>query len=220
MTPGWKRYWPRRLVLHPDRAQTTLFVALTLVLAGFFTVWLPHEAAGLSYIGLEMGEQAKFLPQVRSGQIALGRSLFYLPPVVSGAVLILFTGGWPNRRWQTWVARFMGVSLSFLAFPAIEALGTENEEWLWRVLMIGAVLVLSVASPYLGRIDQRRIWPVIGTLALIGAVLPSWLFFEIRAAFSTVYRQQLGIGIGFWLNFGGQLLLVLLSLGMLRSAET
>ncbi len=207
-------------MLQREGVQTWLFVALTLVLLGFFMVWLPHEAAGLSYIGLEMGEQAKFLPQVRSGEITPGRSLFYVPPVVAGAVLILVSSHWPNRRWQTWVARLVGVGLSLLAFPAIEALGTEAEEWLWRMLMIGAVLVLALASPYLGQIDNRVRWLVIGLLALIGVVLPGWVFLEVRAAFSNVYGQQLEIGAGFWLNLVGQLLLVVLSLRMLRAPRT
>ncbi|MFW6068285.1 MAG: hypothetical protein ACOC9E_01740 [Chloroflexota bacterium] len=204
-------------MLQPERVQIWLFLALTIVLVGFFTVWLPHEAAGLSYIGLEMGEQAKFLPQVRSGEITPGRSLFYVPPVIAGAVLILVTSRWPNRRWQTWAARFVGVGLSFLAFPAIEALGAEAEEWLWRVLMIGAVLALALASPYLRHIDDKGRWLAIGLLALFGAVLPGWVFLEVRSAFSTVYRQQLGIGVGFWLNIVGYLLLVALSLRMLRA---
>lgn len=207
-------------MLHPERLQTWLFLALTLVLLGFFMVWLPHEAAGLSYIGLEMGEQAKFLPQVRSGDIVPGRSLFYLPPVVAGAVLILFTGNWPNRRWQTWATRLLGLSLSFLAFPAIEALGTEIEEWLWRVLMIGAVLVLTAVSPYLARVPGRVVWLVIGLLALAGIVLPGWVFLEVRAAFSAIYREQVGIGIGFWLSVGGQLLLLVLSFCKLGPARS
>lgn len=204
-------------MLQPERVQIWLFLALTIVLVGFFTVWLPHEAAGLSYIGLEMAEQAKFLPQVRSGEITPGRSLFYVPPVVAGAVLILVTSRWPNRRWQTWAARLVGVGLSFLAFPAIEALGAEAEEWLWRVLMMGAVLALALASPYLGHIGDKGRWLAIGLLALFGAVLPGWIFLEVRSAFSTVYRQQLRIGVGFWLNIVGHLLLVVLSLQMLRA---
>lgn len=203
-------------MLQAERAQSLLFFALTLVLLGFFTVWLPHDAAGLSYLGLEMGEQAKFLPQVRSGEIAPGRSLFYLPPVVAGAVIILLTSRWPNRRWQTWAARAIGAGLSFLVFPAIEALGTEAQEWLWRVLMIGAVLLLAVAAPYLRRLADRGIWLAIGLLALLGAVLPSWVFLEVRTAFAAVLQQQPGIGIGFWLNLAGQLLLLMLSVWMLR----
>lgn len=206
-------------MLHPDRVQNWLFLAVTLVLVGFFMVWLPHEAAGLTYIGLEMGEQAKFLTQVRSGEITPGRSLFYLPPVAAGAILVLFGSRWPNDRWQTWAVRLVGVGVSFLAFPALEALGAEAEEWLWRVLMIGVVLSLAIASPYLAQIAQRFIWAAIGLVALLGAVLPGWVFWEVKAAFSIVHERQLGIGIGFWLNLVGQLLLVGLSLWMLRAGS-
>lgn len=203
-------------MLRPDRVQSGLFLAIILVLAGYFMVWLPHKAAGLSYIGLEMGELAKFLPQVRAGLITPGRSLFYVPPVAAGAVLLLLSSRWPNDRWQTWAMRFLAAGVSFLAFPALEALGTEPEEWLWRALMIGVVLILVIASPFLARAADRAIWAAIGLLALLGAILPGWVFWEVKSAFSTVHQQQMGTGIGFWLHLAGQLLLVALSLWKLR----
>jgi hypothetical protein len=131
-------------------------LALTAILVAFFLVWLPHPAAGLSYIGLEMGEQAKFLPQVRSGAVTPGRSLFYLPPVTSALLLILLTTFWPATR-RTWAARAIAVLVSLLAFPALEALGDpDREEWLWRLLLIALVILTAALSPRLARTATAR----------------------------------------------------------------
>jgi len=180
-------------------------------------VWLPHEAAGLSFIGLEMGEQAKFLPQVRSGEIVPDRSLFYVPPVSVGIILVLVSSQWPAGRPQTWVARALGPLISLLAFPALEALGTEAAEWLWRVLMISLVFALAILSPLLSRIPKRVLWLLIGAAALLGALLPSWVFLAVREAFTRLLGQPIGVGAGLWLNLSGQLLAASVALAELRT---
>lgn len=185
--------------------QGQLFLALTAIVVAFFMVWLPHEAAGLSFIGLEMGEEAKFLPQIQSGEILPGRSLFYVPPVSAGLMLALLSGRWPNGRWQTWAARAFAVALSWLAFPALEALGTEPAEWLWRVLMIALVVLAAALAPLLQQ-RERLLWTLLGVVALAGALLPTWVYLAVRPAFSALLQEQVGIGPGVWLNLAGQLL--------------
>lgn len=201
------------------QAQNWLFAALTAILVGYFCVWLPHEAAGLKIIGLELGEQAKFLPQVRSGQIRPGRSLFYLPPITVAILLLLITSRWPGARWQSWAARLLAVGISLLAFPALEALGTEAAEWLWRVLWIGLVALLFLLSPLLARLPDAIIWLAALLTALAGGLAPTWIFLEVRAAYSELLRQQLGLGLGFWLNIAGHFLIaIILLLAMRRPA--
>lgn len=192
--------------MNRDWLQAGLFLGLTLIGVGYFMVWLPHGAAGLSYTGLELGEQAKFLPQVRSGAVVTGRSLFYLPPIVLAVVLLLLSSHWSADRWQTWVMRVMGVASSLIAAPAFEAIGGEPEEWLWRTLMIAVVVVLALLSPFLGRISKGGISLLIALVSLAGAVLPMWALLEVRSAFSTVYGTSIGIGAGAWLFLLGQLL--------------
>ena len=189
-------------------SQRLLFLGFTAIFIAFFMVWLPHEAAGLSFIGLEMGEQAKFLPQVRAGQILPGRSLFYVPPVSLGLMLALLSSTWPNRRWQTWVARGLAVLVSLLAFPALEAIGTEPAEWLWRVLMIALVFLVVALSGLAARLPAWLLLSLIGFVALAGAILPTWVYLAVRAAFANLLRGEVGIGPGVWLNLGGHLLIV------------
>jgi hypothetical protein len=187
-------------------------LALTAILVAFFLVWLPHPAAGLSYIGLEMGEQAKFLPQVRSGAVTPGRSLFYLPPVTSALLLILLTTFWPSTR-RTWAARAIAVLVSLLAFPALEALGDpDREEWLWRLLLIALVILTAALSPRLARMPESARWWLAAAVALAGAILPTWAFLAVRPLYGDLLRQPLGIGPGVWLNLAGHFLALAVAL--------
>ena len=61
--------------------QYFITAGFTVALAGYFMVWLPQPAAGLSFIGLDIGEWIKFLPQVQSGEAGINRNAFYLPPI-------------------------------------------------------------------------------------------------------------------------------------------
>lgn len=188
--------------------RSQLFLAFALIFVAFFMVWLPHEAAGLTFIGLEMGEQAKFLPQVQSGEIVPGRSLFYLPPVLVGLMLALLTACWPNQRWQTWAARALAVAISMLAFPALEALGTTAAEWLWRVLLIALVLLAVGLAALLPGRAERLIWGLLAVAAVAGAALPTWAYLALRPAFAALLQEQVGIGPGVWLNLVGHLLIL------------
>jgi hypothetical protein len=147
------------------------------------------------------------------------RSLFYAPPITIALILILMSSCWPSSRWQTWSIRLIAAGISVLAFPAYEALGTEAAEWLWRVLAIGLVFVLAILSPFLGRLPIRARWALIGFVAVCGALLPGWVLLEVRAAFASLQRISLGIGVGYWLNLGGLMMIAALAFyAMLRSS--
>ena len=206
------------LNLHASMPQTFLFLAFVAIFVGYFMVWLPHETAGLSFTGLEMGEQVKFLPPVRGGQILPGRSLFYLPPVTLALMIILLAARWPNRRWQTWAARALALAVSLLAFPALEALGTDSAEWLWRVLMILFVVLVAIVSSVAGRrFSSRLLWSLIFLIALVGAILPTWALQSVRPLFASLLLSDVGTGPGVWLNGVGHLLAaVIAAIGFLR----
>lgn len=209
------------LNLDASMPQTFLFLAFVAIFVGYFMVWLPHESAGLTFTGLEIGEQAKFLPPVREGQILPGRSLFYVPPVTLALMLVLLAARWPNRRWQTWAARAMAVFLSLLAFPALEALGTEAAEWLWRIMMIALVVLAATVSSVTGqRLSSRVLWLFILVVALAGAILPTWAFQAVRPLFASLLRGEVGIGPGVWLNgVGHATVAVIATIGFLRAQD-
>lgn len=184
-------------------------LAFTAILLGYLLVWLPQPVAGLSFIGLEMGEWVKFLPQVQSGEILPGRNLFYLPPITLGLMMALWTANWPNRRWQTWLARGLAVLVSALAFPAIEAIRYEPAtEWWLRLALVGLVALVAVTIGFWSRRLLQLSGPLMLLLGLIGAVLPTWAYLAVQPVISQLFSRPVDVGPGLWLNLGGHLMVV------------
>lgn len=198
-------------------AETLLKLGFSAILLAYLLVWLPQPIVGLSFIGLELGEWVKFLPQVRSGEIAANRNLFYIPPISLSLMMILWTASWPNRRWRTWLMRGLALLVAFLAFPAIEAIRDEPvDQWLLRISLIGGVVIVALFIPLLGHLPERKIellsWSGICLLALVGLVLPTWAYLSFKPVISDLIGQNVGIGPGVWLNIGGNLAVVLSAL--------
>lgn len=186
---------------------------LTAVLVGYLTVWLPGPSAGLSLIGVEIGEWIKFLG------VGSGRNLFYLPPIALGLVLALLTVGWGAREWRAWAMRGLAAAVSLLAIPAVAAIQMEPQsEWLLRVALVGLVAVvallcgLAAAGPSPG-------WALalIAAIALLGAFLPVWEYFVVKPVVERILLQTLGIGVGVWLNSVGFVLIA--AVALLQLAE-
>lgn len=196
------------------RAQQWMMVGLTAVFIGYLSVWLPGPAAGLQFLGFELGEWIKFLG-VRGS-----RNLFYLPPITLGLLLALWTVHWSPRRWQTWALRAVAVAVSLLAFPAVEAiLGEPRSEWLLRLLLIVLVAGVALFGGALGR------WPLLVAglmiaLSLAGAVLPTWRYATLRPFVSDVIGVPIGIGLGVWLSGVGHLLVTAVAIYTFRLSRS
>lgn len=198
-------------------AETLLKLGFTAILLAYLLVWLPQPIVGLSFIGLELGEWVKFIPQVRSGEIAADRNLFYIPPITLSLMMILWTASWPNRRWQTWLMRALALLVAFLAFPAVEAILDEPaDQWLLRIGLIGGVVVVALFIPLLRHLPENKVemltWSGICLLALVGLALPTWAYLSFMPVISDLIGQNVGIGPGVWLNIGGNLAVVLSAL--------
>ena len=186
-----------------------LIVGITAVFVGYFSVWLPGPAAGLRFIGVEMGEWIKFLG------VDMSRNLFYLPPITLGLTMAWWTAVWPNRRWQTWVMRGAAVGISLLAFPAWEDFrGPAQVEYLPRIWLIGAVVisVLIAAGWGLRPFPVALPWFLIAVVGIFGLVLPTWITVMVRPVVAQSLQMSVGIGVGVWLNGVGHLLMTAVSL--------
>ena len=180
-----------------------LALGLTAVLIGYSLVWLPGPGAGLSLIGLELGEWIKFLG------FGPRRDWFYAPPIVLGLLLALWTATWPNGR-RAWLARGLAVAVALLAFPAVAAITSEpRSEWLLRLALIAlvGVVAVGVALP-VARRGTRWVWAAMAIVALVGAIGPTWHYLAARSLVAAALRQPVGIGPGVWLNALGCLLVV------------
>ena len=200
------------------RVQTLLLLALTAVLVGYLTVWLPGPNVGLQFLGFEMGEWTKFLG------MNTRRNLFYLPPILLSTILLLLSLPWSPKRWQTWGWRAIPLLISLLAFPALEDLrGPTQAEYLSRVLWIGLIFALAIVVSVAGLIFWERpwlkmvSWVLILFVSLAGAILPTQVYLEVQTAVNPLFGSAVGIGLGVWLNGVGFLLLTVISVIQLIS---
>ncbi len=193
-------------------SRITLLLGFTAVFIGYLTVWLPGPAAGLQFLGVELGEWTKFLG------MNTRRNLFYLPPITLSLMLLTLTIVWDSRRWQTWIMRGLAVALALLVFPALEdLLGPVRSEYLPRVGWIGLTLVwAAVVSLVSWRWRERPwttklMWLLLLLLGLAGAIIPTQVYLEVRPFVANLLGMSLGIGPGVWLNGAGHLLVVVIS---------
>lgn len=179
------------------RAPFLIISGLTLVLVGYFTVWLPGPSAGLRLIGLELGEWIKFLG------VGAGRNLFYVPPICAALVIALSTTGLDNRSWRTWIMRLLAVLVALVALPAIASItGEPRSEWLLRVALIALVALVAVLVSLVPRSDQLPLtaaWAIV-SVAAVGLLLPAWQYARVLPLVEGILGTNPGIGLGVWLN--------------------
>lgn len=203
-----------------DKGYWGLLAGFTAVFIGYLTVWLPGPSAGLSLIGVEMGEWLKFFG------VGARRDIFYLPPITLGLGLALWTMRWDNGRWQTWAMRGLAIAVSLLAFPALADLtGGARQEYLLRVQLIGLVVVVAGLSGVGARwrktaVFNRLPWLLLFIVGLVGGILPIWYYVgEIRPYISQIIGTSIGIGPGLWLNTLGHFLVALIGLNQLTPTQ-
>lgn len=195
-----------------QQRQTLFLLSFTTILVGYLMVWLPGPSAGLQLLGFEMGEWTKFFG------LGLKRNWFYLPPVTLALMLLFFTVGWHNGRFQTWIFRGVAVAVSLLAFPAWEDMTnpTSWRDYLSRIVAIGLVLAVAGLLTLFGEKTwpQLRLagWSLTAVAALVGLVWPTWIFLEVRPYVSDLLRLDVGYGPGFWLNALGHTAVLILAL--------
>ena len=190
--------------------QTLFLLSFTTILVGYFMVWLPGPSAGLQLLGFEMGEWTKFFG------LGVKRNWFYLPPITLALSMLFFSVGWGNGRSQTWLFRGVAIVVSLLAFPALEDLtGSSQSEYLSRLVGIALVVVVAGLLTLFG--GEKRPWlaPVCRVMlivvGLVGLILPTLIYWEVRPFVSDLLRLELGYGPGFWLNGVGHTAVVLLA---------
>lgn len=191
------------------RSQLLLVGGFTAIFIGYLSVWLPGPGAGLSFLGIEMGEWFKF--------VGLGarRDIFYIPPISLGLMLAIWTMTWPENNWRAWGMRALAFLISLLAFPAVEDItGSVREQYKLRVFMIALVGLFCLISGWWkpSKTFSWVPWVALTILGLTGVLLPSWMYLEARSFAAQIIGVSIGIGFGVWLNAVGHVLVVGVSL--------
>jgi hypothetical protein len=190
-------------------SQSLLILGFTAVFVGYLSVWLHGPGVGLTFLGVEMGEWFKFLG------LGARRDLFYLPPIILGLMLSVWTWTWPEKDgfdWHAWTVRGLGVLVSLLTFPAIEDISGPV-----RGLVLGAALVTGFWRPNRGW--RRLPWLLLAGLGLSGALLPTWLYVQVQPFLSDILGVSVNAGLGFWLNILGNTLIVIVCFYQMLTSE-
>lgn len=187
-----------------------LAAGLLLLALGYWRAWLPHPSAALTLLGVDLAEFVKFVPEVRSGQIALRREVFFNPLLALAAGLVLL--GVLRRpalpRWLRVVMIALAVPCALAMLPPAwtpALLRTpEFRTQMWYILL----LLLSVAlSPLLQRFLPDRVRGLL-FVALAILPLPALLtYLRLQPALAVLYGQAPALGAGFYLTAAGALAL-------------
>jgi hypothetical protein len=185
------------------------------VFVGYLTVWLPGPSAGLSFLGIELGEWVKFMG------VGTARNLFYLPPITLALMLVILTLLWGNGRWQSWAMRGLAFLISWLAFPGFEDItGPVRHEYMPRVQWMGLVLLAILVTAVLcwavkPETRQWLCWLLLAVFAVLGAVQPTRVYMQILPDVEQLLGLPVGYGWGLILNGVGHLLVAGVSMGQL-----
>jgi hypothetical protein len=187
-----------------------LILAGLVGLVGYYGPWVPHRAAGLVVLGLDLAEFVKFLPQVASGQVNVQREIFYLPLFVASVSASLLASRHCLPKLVRWVLAMSAIPLALAMLPPAWSPSVLSlPEFRLQTLGIGFCLILIPAIPVLRYLPDRVVLGVIALLALIAAVGPAWAFLQVRFPISQLYRHPLPLGWGFWITLSGFLALSL-----------
>jgi hypothetical protein len=185
------------------KSQVVLILGLALAIVGYFGPWVDHKTAALVLTGQDMGEFAKFLPEVRAGTALMIREFFYLPPFAAALCLILLMS---NKRlvYPLVVRAVILLAVLGLAWAMLPPVWTPHllvtAEFRKQTVAIAVCLLLLIIHPMLRRLSPRLTAVAMMGLALIGAGPPLWQFFAIREVVNRAYGWPVQVGWGLWVT--------------------
>ena len=208
------RYLTTRRTLRTRRIRwLAIFLASLIGLIGYYGPWVPHKAAGLVVIGLDLAEYVKFIPEFASGMIAFRREIFYLPLFAMSVEASLLASRRVLPTWSRWLIAFLAIPLALAMLPPAWNPGILLQpEFRLQTLAIVFCLMLVPGTMLLRGVPDRPILVVIALLSLTAAIAPAWGYVQVHAAIEALYRQPLALGWGFWAGAGGFLAAAFISI--------
>lgn len=190
-----------------------IFLAGLIGLIGYYGPWVPHKAAGLVVIGLDLAEYVKFIPEFASGKIAFRREIFYLPLFATSVGASLLASRRVLPTWSRWLIAFLAIPLALAMLPpAWNPAILLLPEFRVQSVAIAFCLMLVPGAMLLHGVPDRPILVIIALLSLTAAIAPAWGFVQVHEAIEALYRQSLALGWGFWAGAGGFLAAALISI--------
>ncbi len=203
----------------PLVAALIIAAGLLLLALGYWGAWLPHPAAGLNILGIDLPEYVKFVPEVTSGQIPIKREIFFYP-LLSLAIGLILLGTIQRPALPRWL-RTIGVLLAVptaLAMlpPAWTPALLRTPEFRLQVVYILFLLLAVLFSPLIHRYlsDWWR-----GAMFVLAGAIPFQAlsaYNRLLPALEKLYQHPLESGVAYYLvavgaisvGLGGALVLV------------
>jgi hypothetical protein len=186
----------------PSIATALILLGWLLIVLGYWAPWVPAGPVGLRVLGLDLAEYVKFIAEVRSGQIALTREVFYLPLVALSLSLSLLA-----HRPELRLPRLARWLLNLLAVPAALAMLPPawtpplltTPEFLKQTVALGlCIVVAGLSYPLLRRLPAKLAIALIFVLAFLAVVPPLLAFARLAPALDAIYGRALPSGRGLW----------------------
>ncbi|MCU0500801.1 MAG: hypothetical protein MUC51_03375 [Anaerolineae bacterium] len=190
-----------------------IFLGGLIGLIGYYGPWVPHKAAGLVVIGLDLAEYVKFIPEFASGKIAFRREVFYLPSFAASVGASLLASRRVLPTWSRWLIAFLAIPLALAMLPpAWNPAILLLPEFRLQTAAIACCLMLVPGAMLLRGAPDRPVLIAIAMLSLAAAIAPAWGFVQVHTAIEALYRQPLALGWGFWVGTGGFLTTAFISI--------
>jgi hypothetical protein len=185
----------------------TLLVGLLLAAGGASCgPWVDRPAAALMLTAPDLAEFVKFLPEVRTGSLAVHRLLFLFPLFVTTFALPLVVA---NRRlaypgWVRWPALVAVIPLSLTLLPPVWSPGVLlSAEFRLQTSACVLCLGMVVAARWLRLMPLRPIVALLVPLSLAAPALALWQFFAVQEAVTHAYASPIVPGWGAWIAIVG-----------------
>lgn len=191
-----------RWLRSPHFATVLLLLGWLLVVAGYWGPWVPAAAAGLRVLGLDLAEYVKFIDEVRSGQIALTREVFYLPLVALSVSLSLLAHRSELRLpgWARWTLNLLAAPAALAMLPPAwtPALLTTPEFVKQSAAIVVCLALALLSYPLLRRLPAAIAAAAVGLLAVAAVFPPLLAFARLAPALDAIYARSLSPGRGLW----------------------
>ncbi|MCS6843153.1 MAG: hypothetical protein NZ528_02335 [Caldilineales bacterium] len=198
--------------LGPRTATGLIVLGWLLAAAGYWGAWVWAAPAGLRVLGLDLAEYVKFVAEVRSGQIAVRRELFYLPLVALSLSLSLLAHR-PELRLPKalrWLANALAAPAALAMLPpAWTPPLLRTPEFILQTTAIAVCLgAVLLSYPALRRLPWSMAVTGVALLSAAAVWFPVEAFLRLRPALDAIYGRPIQVGSGPALMTAGFVLLM------------
>jgi hypothetical protein len=191
-----------------------------LLLAGHFLPWAAHKTAALTLTGHELAVFTNATP----GAGIFWNEWFYLP-LWAAALVLSASAGMARNRLAGLMGAIAAAVVASLGLPPYPAVLTAYANPDFRLQFFASLAVMAgcLAIAHFRRNAQglpAGLQALAAALPAAAAAVPLAGFLAVKPFIEQLYRDSLGVGLGWWLNLAG-ILVILLPGGirMLQSAR-